>query len=808
MKQLGWMLAGAFQCATLAHGAEPIMVTALPARAGLVEAERVIAHPGDLTAGAGTNQLGWQVAISGDTALVGAPFDDTIGGNLAGSVLVFTRTASGWGQQARLVAQDTVGSDYFGASVAIQGDTAIVGAPGHDQAGLSDAGAVYVFRRVGDAWEQRAKLTPADAAASAEFGESVSLDAATLVVGATGAAGRIGAVYSFVGADATWLQEARMVPPSGRAGDDFGGAVALYGDSVVVGAVGRMADPDIRRAGSVFVFLRTAGTWTQQSELRAPNPTRDDFFGNSVALHVDTVLVGASSYGPSSGGAAFVFRRSGSAWSVPTRLIRPNATDSGYFGSSVALTGTRAVVGARSDSRAGFLSGAAFVFADSGTGWGLLDTLTASDAEIYGDFGAAVALDGNTAVIGAPLTERVSGSNAGAAYFFTESGSDWVEVADVDGGDDASRDLFGYSMAVSGDTLVVGAPHESVGSIPDVAAHVFVRDGADWALQASLRASNGFAAAHFGASVALDGDTLAVGTPWDYGGEAVYIFVRADGVWTERARIVSPDAVAPNGSGRFGASLALDRGTLVVGAPEHYLADVPGRGAAYVFTGGGSTWTLQARLSDGSVTYGLATEVALSGDIAVLGAPECTSSNLMSDRALVFVRNGISWTLEAQLIPDRTAWCESFGSAISIYGKEVLIGAPLAQAAYLFSRSESGWSRIARIDSAGFGGIEDFGRSVSLSQDVALIGASSYDLDFPEPGAAYVLARSGSHWALRDVFRSPAGAADKFGHVVALSGPRALVGAPTARGVFSGHYKVGAVYEHEVTLPLFFAGFE
>jgi hypothetical protein len=360
-------------------------------------------------------------------------------------------------------------------------------------------------------------------------------------------------------------------------------------------------------------------------------------------------------------------------------------------------------------------------------------------------------------------------------------------------------------MAVSGDTLVVGAPHEPVGPIPAVAAYVFVRAGAAWLLEASLRPSDGFSAEHFGASVAVDGDTLAVGTPWDHGAEAVYVFVRENGAWTERARIVSPDA--PSNSGRFGESLALHAGTLLVGAPEHYLPGGNGQGAAYVFTGAGATWQLQAKLSDSSVPIKVAGAVALSGDVAVLGAPECTSSDPKSDRALVFVRSGNDWTQQAQLRPDESpAWCEHFGSAISIHGDQVLIGAPWAQAAYLFGRSGSNWTRLARIGGAGFSGTM-LGSSVSLSQDGALIGASQ-GYDELEPGSAHYFAPSGEHWAHRGAFFSPAGGGDEFGHVVAMSGSNALVSLPAARGVFSGDLKVGAVHEYELTVPVFFGGFE
>jgi hypothetical protein len=803
MKLRGWVIAALLLGAAGAQADERLTAaSAASERAKLASVGDVIPHPGDLVAGAGTNRLGQAVAVYGDTAVLGAPFDDTLAGDAAGSVLVFRRVAGQWEQEATLVSIGTAANDHFGASVAIQGDTAIVGAPGHDSNGLIDAGAVYVFRRVGAAWEQRAILTAAMPSAYDHFGFSVSLDAATLVVGAYGA-GVGGAVDSFVGADSAWVFEARLAPSAARSGDNFGAAVALHGDSVVVGASGRRADPDIRAAGAAFVFVRTDGAWAEQAELRAPAPTERDFFGNSVALHGDTALVGAYGYGSGlERGAAFAFRRNGTSWSTPTRLIAPGADADGQFGSSVALSGTRALVGAEWDSTADFLSGAAYVFADAGAEWVLLEALTASDALTSGEFGAAVALDGTTAVIGAPDAQRVSGSFAGAAYFFTESGNDWVQQDDVDGGDTASRDLFGYAMAVSGDTLVVGAPHQVLTTAPDVAAFVFVRDGADWVMQASLRSSPFVPVKHFGSAVAVDGDTIAIGTPWDDG--AVYIFTRENGVWSHRAYITSPDRTQGM-TGNFGASLALQDGTLLIGAPDQFL---PGgaKGIAYVFTGQGATWTLQARLSDPAAHHGHGHSVALLGEVAVLGADGCFPA--ADDHALVFVRNGHQWTQEPSLRPDPSISCANFGSALAVSGDRLLVGAPYEDAAYLLRRGASGWTRLARMDGGGVAGVRYFGRSVALSGDAALVGASNDLFDSPDPGSAYVFSRSGEHWGLREAFGSPAGAKDEFGHRVAWAGTRILVGAPSARGYYSGHYEVGAVYEHGFNPPVFFGGFE
>ncbi|MCZ7683466.1 MAG: FG-GAP repeat protein [Sandaracinaceae bacterium] len=190
--------------------------------------------------GAANDQLGWSVALDGDTALVAAVHDDTSGGTDAGSAYVFVRSGTAWTQQAKLEASDGAASDYFGISVALDGDTALVGARADDTSGGTNAGSAYVFVRSGTTWTAQTKLEASDGAAGDAFGYSVALDGDSALVGApyddTSRGTNAGSAYLFVRSGTTWTRQARLEAGDGAAEDRFGISVALDGDTALAGA--------------------------------------------------------------------------------------------------------------------------------------------------------------------------------------------------------------------------------------------------------------------------------------------------------------------------------------------------------------------------------------------------------------------------------------------------------------------------------------------------------------------------------------------------------------------------------------------
>jgi FG-GAP repeat len=369
--------------------------------------------------------FGYSVALSGDTAVVGAINDNTPAGSDAGSAYVFVRSGTTWTEQQKLTASDGAFGDFFGYSVALSGDTAVVGTRLDDTPAGTDAGSAYVFVRSGTTWTEQQKLTASDAAAEDIFGSSVAVDGDTAVVGADGndtpAGTNAGSAYVFVRSGTTWTQQRRLRASDGAAGDFFGISVALDGDTSVVGADGDDTSAGAQ-AGSAYVFVRSGTTWTQQRRLRASRGADFDFFGNSVALSADTAVVGAAQGDTAGGrdtGSAYVFVRSGTTWTQQQKLTASDRAAFDRFGISVALSGEIAVVGAYfDDTGAGEDTGSAYVFFRSGTTWTQQQKLTASDGAAGDEFGISVALDGDTAVVGADRDNTPAGDDAGSAYVF------------------------------------------------------------------------------------------------------------------------------------------------------------------------------------------------------------------------------------------------------------------------------------------------------------------------------------------------------------------------------------------------------
>jgi len=749
--------------------------------------------------GAAGDFFGISVALSGDTALVGADLDDVSANSYQGSAYVFTRSGTTWTQQGKLTASDGAASDYFGVSVALSGDTALVGAYGDDVGANGDQGSAYVFTRSGTTWTQQGKLTASDGVASDYFGVSVALSGDAALVGAygdnAGAKSDQGSAYVFTRSGTTWTQQRKLTASDGAAYDYFGGSVALSGDAALVGAYGDDVGANGDQ-GSAYVFTRSGTTWTQQGKLTASDGAAGDLFGYSVALSGDTALVGA--YGDDVGansdqGSAYVFTRSGTTATQQAKLTASDGAAGDRFGYSVALAGDTALVGAYYDAvGANDIQGSAYVFTRSGTTWTQQVKLTASDGAAYDLFGYSVALSGDTALVGAYWDDVGANGDQGSAYVFTRSGTTWSEQAHLTDSDGEADDYFGGSVALSGDTALVGAADDDVGANADQgSAYVFTRSGTTWSLQQKLTASDGAAYDYFGGSVALSGDTALVGAYYDAVGAndtqgSAYVFTRSGTTWSLQQKLTASDGAAGD---RFGLSVALSGDTALVGADLDDVGANADQGSAYVFTRSGTIWSEQAHLtaSDGAAGDHFGLSVALSGDTALVGADgDDVGANSDQGSAYVFTRSGTAWTQQGKLTASDGAAGDHFGVSVALSGDMALVGATgddvgandSQGSAYVFTRSGTAWSLQHKLTASDGAGEDYFGISVALSGDTALVGADGDAFGANDnQGSAYVFTRSGTTWTQQGKLTASDGAAeDWFGGSVALSGDTALVG--------------------------------
>jgi hypothetical protein len=376
----------------------------------------------ELIGDAGENgSFGNSVALSGTTALVGA-YTGYKSNSEQGKAYVFTFNGSTWSKQQELIASDGAESDEFGVSVALSGTTALVGAVNKTIGSNSSQGAAYVFTFNGSTWTQQQELTASDGAKNDSFGYSVALSGTTALVGAVnrevGSNAVQGAAYVFTFNGSTWSQQQELTSSDGVELDSFGWSAALSGTTALVGAYNKTIGSNSKQ-GAAYVFTFNGSTWSQQQELTASDGHVGDYFGWSVALSDTTALVGAHGRNNYQG-LAYVFTFNGTSWSQQQELVASDGATNDRFGFSVALSDTTALVGAYSKTiGANSFQGAAYVFADSGGQWLQQQELTASDGTADDEFGYSVALSGATALVGAEGKFIASNSSQGAAYVFS-----------------------------------------------------------------------------------------------------------------------------------------------------------------------------------------------------------------------------------------------------------------------------------------------------------------------------------------------------------------------------------------------------
>ena len=377
--------------------------------------------------------FGDSVSIDGDYAVIGACLDDD-NGDCSGSAYIFKREGTNWNLEDKLTASDGESQDSFGYSVSISGDTAIIGAYGDDDNG-GGSGSAYVFKRAGTTWIQQAKLLASDGASGDLFGWSVSIDDSYAIIGSYSDDNDKGSAYIFkYTGSSTWTQQAKLVASDGAVNDIFGYSVSISADRALIGA-----PMDENQRGSAYVFIRDGSLWPQEDKLFASDGKDGDYFGMCVSLQGEylTAIVGAP-YDDAGKGSAYIFK--GFPWTYEYKLT---VTDcNAQFGHSVSICDGYAVVGAPLDYVTEY-EGSAYIFKETDTIWIQDEKLSISDGstETGDQFGYSVSIDEETVLIGAPQCEL-----KGAAYVFTKDAEPedfyFVHIADLHYAYNGFRDKF------------------------------------------------------------------------------------------------------------------------------------------------------------------------------------------------------------------------------------------------------------------------------------------------------------------------------------------------------------------------------
>ncbi|HVK67874.1 MAG TPA: FG-GAP repeat protein [Polyangium sp.] len=382
-----------------------------------------------------------------------------------------------------------------------------------------------------------------------------------------------------------WKEGAKLVAPEGTKEADFGVSLAIDGDIAIVGA--HSDDGIAANAGTAQVFVRKDGVWLPEQKLVASDAEETDGFGYAVAISGDIAIIGAPNEDDQAenAGAAYLFVREGDAWKEQQKLVSPNPEAIGSFGTAVAIAGNLVLVGASREDGVGVDSGAAYVFVRDASGslWGLQKKLLPEDGT-PSHFGASVALSAEAAVIGAPRDNAGMPVSVGAAYVFDRAEGAWPLEQKLVADDASEHDYFGISVAISGDTALVGASGDDDVAEDGGAAYVFARVDKVWSAEQKLVPSATEAYGSFGMATSITGDVALVGTylsgPNVTGAGSAYVFVREDGAWAQDRRILAADGA--NGD-YFGSAVAVSVDTVLVGAPGDDNDKGENAGSVYTF---------------------------------------------------------------------------------------------------------------------------------------------------------------------------------------------------------------------------------
>jgi len=716
--------------------------------------------------------------------------------------------------QKLLRSEGAAAYDYFGEALAVDGNVAVVGTWGDDSGGIA-----FVYESQGGSWNEVARLTASDGTAGDYFGYAVGVSGDTIVIGAFGDAGLRGSAYVFERPDTGWATTssfAAKLTASDGSDDSFGRAVSISGDTIVVGAYGD--DDRGFSSGSAYVYERPVTGWATTSSFAAKLTAGDgaayDYFGESVSVRGDTVVVGASGdddYGSYSG-SAYVYVRPDAGWATTStysaKLTAGDGAAGDSFGRSLIISGDTVVIGALGDDDHGEASGSAYVYERPDTGWATTDSytakLTASDGAAGDNFGTSVSLSGETIVVGAMRTDD-NGEDSGSAYVYERPDTGWATTdsytAKLTASDGAAHENFGSSMSISGHTLLVGARYDDDNGPQAGSAYLF-STGADPRTEVlagvDLKFGNTVPGSIHGFKFEdVDGDGVydeAVDVPL---ADVEFTLTGTDGQGNE---ITQTDTTDASGYFEFTGLLPSVAGagpgtgyTVTETVPEGHVATTPteftddllSRQEWVTFAGQAlipPPWTEQQKLvsSHGVEFEQFGMAVSVSEDTLVVGAPSADPYGA----AYVYELQAGVWTEVARLTASAGAASDDFGWSVSISGDTIVIGAASGDATYVFERPSGGWySKTEDAKLTASDGTENgFGyAAVSVSEDTIVIGARGADGAVPGTGAAYVYVRPAGGWVSKTedakLTASDGEYSDWFGVSVSVSGDAVVVGA-------------------------------
>jgi hypothetical protein len=539
--------------------------------------------------------------------------------------------------------------------------------------------------------------------------------------------------------------------PTPEAYENFGGAVAIYGDTLVIGA--KNDNTAAADAGSVYVYIKVNNTWELQQTINNPSPVLEDYFGSSVDIHKDTIIIG--SYGDDTGGtnrvgAAFIYTRSGTTWTLQQEINNPTPVDIDHFSNSVSLYEDTVAIGALFEDTGASAAGSVYIYTRSGVTWTLQQEINNPSPVINDQFGYSVSLFRDTVAISANLKEVSAISDAGAAYVYTRTGGVWTLEQTIENPSPVASDRFGNSISLYEDTIAVGSTPLTANTEK---IWVYSRIGTTWTLDKEIETPIPITdEIGFGKIVKVHQDTVIASGVWNDASGAVYIFSRDEGNWNYIDMFKNP---TPNGSEGFAASLALYDDTILVGAnqTDTSLLDV---GSAYIYSIPLYDFSNNIEIQDIASN---STSVSIYGKYMVVGD---SVFNSYQGNVKVYEDINGTWTIMQTITSNEFSSNNSFGAQVSMYNDTLAISEPGNDtdgadtgAIWVYTLVGSTWTLQQRIGNPPGPGSDNFSKQMALNKDTIVTGAYSEDTAGTDSGTAYIFKRTGATWALEGTINNP-----------------------------------------------------
>ncbi len=716
-----------------------------------------------------------------------------------------------------------VALDGSGYAIDITGDYAVSASYAKRNEGLN-TGVVYVYRREGRNWIEEAQIINDDTTRTTNgFGHEVLLTddnylfvSSMYHVSSSNIGGR---VFVFKKEGNQWIRQA-VLRANDISDNNFGRSLAVQGNYLVVGASSATSSSSNSTTGAAYVFKREGSTWTQEAKLSPSSAYGGDHVGVSVSIEGDYILVGASQTGTSrysynNVGAVYLFKKEGNDWTEKQRLLSPSRTVNDYFGRNVKLSNGTAFVTSINSGANIRGEGAVYTFNIENDAL-VQESLIQIDTPLFlHHFGSSLDVYGNLLAVGATQDDEY-GTNAGAVYLFNKENDVWVQKAKVKAETTTTNNEFGTRVALSGKNMMVSnAYHKQRAYIFQAnTVQLTVEDKHRLLLTNDTIPDNNSQYRFYGQPIASTDFGLA--NLCQDGSTPVQ---RAFVLKSTGCMPVEISSISVEGSTDFSVSVASnsiaggDSTVLTVtytptqyGIQKAYISifnnDPQVNQYRFAVQGTGGTLMPSAEnqqkvtATDGARFDQLGGAVAISGNYAIAGA---SSANSSRGAVYIYKKENNVWIEQTKLTIPNASFLTNFGYSVAIDGDYAVVGArndretgTRAGAVYVFKRDGNNWIQQARLEATNRIINDYFGSSVSISNDYIIVGAENKDINGTKTGAAYIYKRTGTTWNLQSELVATDGQdGDKFGTSVSIYGNHAVVGA-------SNVDTYGAVYAYTI----------